>query len=85
MTTIAIHFHGGTIGYAGATDGEPVRLGAEALLAGVPGLDHRLDLTLDGSDLVGLPRSGQVPGPARHRAGRHTDRAWLTETFAQVG
>jgi L-asparaginase len=46
MTTIEIHFLGGTIGYAGATGGEPVRLGAEALLAGVPGLD-RLDVTLD--------------------------------------
>ena len=46
MTTIEIHFLGGTIGYAGAAGGEPVRLGADALLAGVPGLD-RLDVTLD--------------------------------------
>ena len=46
MTTIRIHFLGGTIGYAGAPDGEPVRLGAEALLAAVPGLD-RLPVTLD--------------------------------------
>ena len=33
MTTIEIHFLGGTIGYAGGADGEPERLGAEALLA----------------------------------------------------
>jgi L-asparaginase len=46
MTTIDIHFLGGTIGYAGASGGEPVRLGAEALLSGVPGLD-RLDVTLE--------------------------------------
>jgi L-asparaginase len=46
VTTIEIHFLGGTIGYAGARDGEAVRLGADALLAGVPGLD-RLDVTLE--------------------------------------
>jgi L-asparaginase len=46
VTTIEIHFLGGTIGYAGAAGGESVRLGADALLAGVPGLD-RLDVTLD--------------------------------------
>ncbi len=46
MTTIRIHFLGGTIGYAGASDGEAVRLGADALLAGVPGLD-RVAVTLD--------------------------------------
>ena len=46
MTTIRIHFLGGTVGYAGAPDGEPMRLGAEALLAAVPGLD-RLPVTLD--------------------------------------
>jgi L-asparaginase len=46
MTTIRIHFLGGTIGYAGAPDGEPVRLGPEALLASVPGLD-RVAATLD--------------------------------------
>ncbi|HEX5090361.1 MAG TPA: asparaginase [Nocardioides sp.] len=46
MTTIEIHFLGGTIGYAGARDGEAVRLGGDALLAGVPGLD-RLAVTLD--------------------------------------
>jgi L-asparaginase len=46
VTTIRIHFLGGTIGYAGAPDGEPMRLGAEALLAAVPGLD-RLPVTFD--------------------------------------
>ncbi len=46
MTTIEIHFLGGTIGYAGAAGAEAVRLGADALLDGVPGLD-RLDVTLD--------------------------------------
>jgi L-asparaginase len=46
VTTIQIHFLGGTIGYAGAHDGDAVRLGAEALLAGVAGLD-RLDVVLD--------------------------------------
>ena len=49
MTTIEIHFLGGTIGYAGSGGsggGDAVRLGADALLAGVPGLD-RLGVTLD--------------------------------------
>jgi len=46
VTTIRIHFLGGTIGYAGAANGEPVRLGPAALLAAAPGLD-RLGLTLD--------------------------------------
>ena len=46
MTTIRIHFLGGTIGYAGTADGGAVRLSAEALLAAVPGLD-RLAVTLD--------------------------------------
>ncbi len=45
MTTIELHFLGGTIGYAGAAGDATVRLGAEALLARVPGLD-RLDVTL---------------------------------------
>ena len=45
MTTIEIHFLGGTIGYAGATGSEAVRLSADTLLASVPGLD-RLDVTL---------------------------------------
>ncbi len=45
MTTIEIHFLGGTIGYAGAAGHEAVRLGADALLASVPGLD-RLGVTL---------------------------------------
>jgi len=46
VTTIEIHFLGGTIGYAGANGDEPVRLSGEALLTGVPGLG-RLDVTLD--------------------------------------
>jgi L-asparaginase len=46
VTTIRIHFLGGTIGYAGAPGGEPVRMGPEALLGAVPGLD-RLPVTLD--------------------------------------
>ena len=46
MTTIGIHFLGGTIGYAGTQGGEPARLEPGALLAAVPGLD-RLDLDLD--------------------------------------
>ena len=52
MTTIRIHFLGGTIGYAAgreADDGEDgrlARLGPDALLAAVPGLD-RLDATLE--------------------------------------
>ena len=54
MTTIRIHFLGGTIGYAGAAGGEPVRLGAEALLAAVPGLD-RLPVTLDVHAAVPVP------------------------------
>ena len=54
MTTIRIHFLGGTIGYAGASDGEPERLGAEALLGGVPGLD-RLPVTLDVHAAVPVP------------------------------
>jgi L-asparaginase len=39
VSSIRIHFLGGTIGYAGATSGQPERLGPEALLAAVPGLD----------------------------------------------
>ena len=54
VTTIRIHFLGGTIGYAGASDGEPERLGAEALLGGVPGLD-RLPVTLDVHAAVPVP------------------------------
>ena len=54
MTTIRIHFLGGTIGYAGAAGGEPTRLGAEALLAAVPGLD-RLPVTLDVHAAVPVP------------------------------
>jgi L-asparaginase len=46
VTTIRIHFLGGTIGYAEAPDGEPVRLGPEALMSAVPGLD-RLGVTFD--------------------------------------
>ena len=46
MTTVRIHFLGGTIGYAGAPDGELARLEPGALLAAVPGLD-RLDVNLD--------------------------------------
>ena len=46
MTTIRIHFLGGTIGYVGVPGGEPVRMGADALLGAVPGLD-RLPVTLD--------------------------------------
>ena len=46
MTTIRIHFLGGTIGYAGTRDGAAVRLDAETLLAAVPGLET-LDVTLD--------------------------------------
>jgi L-asparaginase len=46
VTTIRIHFLGGTIGYAGGDGSQPDRLGPETLLAAVPGLE-RLDATLD--------------------------------------
>lgn len=46
VTTIRIHFLGGTIGYAGARDGIPLRLGADSLLAAVSGLEE-LGATLD--------------------------------------
>jgi L-asparaginase len=74
VTTIEIHFLGGTIGYAGAdrTPGaEPVRLGADALLAGVPGLD-RLDVTLDVRAAEPVPSASltfaQLAGLAREAA-----------------
>jgi len=46
VTTIRLHFLGGTIGYAGAPGGEPVRLDAGALMASVPGL-ARLGVSFD--------------------------------------
>ena len=86
MTTIRIHFLGGTIGYAGAPDGEPVRLSAEALLAAVPGLDL-LPVTLDvhaadaGAQRVPHVRAGL--GPRLRRGGgrlrcrqRRTRSSW---------
>ena len=71
VTTIEIHFLGGTIGYAGAAGGDPVRLGADALLAGVPGLGG-LDVTLDVRAAEPVPSAsltfGQLAGLARDAA-----------------
>ena len=76
MTTIEIHFLGGTIGYGGAADGEPVRLGADALLAAVPGLD-RLDVTLGVRAADPVPSASltfvQLSGLAREAAAACAD------------